>query len=244
MTAAVGNVEIVADVYFRLSDFFGKQQWWPTTTFSKETEIIIGAILTQNTSWRNVEKAIANLAAAGMVDFRRIAAAKKEKIAKLVRPSGYYNQKAGRLQLFAQYICGNYDGDVKLLLRKEKDELRAELLQLKGIGSETADSILLYAANKDAFVIDAYTRRIFSRIGVCSERVSYHELQKLITEHLPGKMKTAAVFSQYHALLVELGKNICIKRSPLCSQCPLVDCCSYGKAAVKTAQDLNKLRRD
>ena len=244
MTAALGNVKIVADVYCRLSDFFGNQHWWPTTTRNKETEMIVGAFLTQNTSWKNVEKAISNLATSDMMDFKKIAVAKKERISQLIRPSGYYNQKAERLQLFAQYICGNYDGDVKLLLRKEKDELRAELLQLKGIGSETADSILLYAANKDAFVIDAYTRRIFSRIGVCSEGVSYNELQQLITGNLPGKMKTAAVFSQYHALLVELGKNICIKRSPLCSQCPLVDCCGYGKAAVKTAQDLNKLRQD
>lgn len=223
----------VAEAYSRLFDFFGKQRWWPTTTAAKETEVIIGAILTQNTSWKNVEKAIFNLAAAGMVDFRKIAVAKKEKIARLIRPSGYYNQKAERLQMFAKYVVGNYNGDIRLLLRKGAAELREELLNLKGIGPETADSILLYAAGKAAFVVDAYTRRIFSRIGVCSEGIPYHELQQLITESLHREMKTAAVFTQYHALLVELGKKACVKRNPLCNACPLLGCCSYGKAAAE-----------
>ncbi len=188
--------------------------------------------LTQNTSWKNVEKAIANLAAAGMVDFRKIAAAKKEKLALLIKPSGYYNQKSERLQLFARYVCSDYGGDVKRLLRKEKEELRAELLNLKGIGPETADSIILYAANKAVFVVDAYTKRIFSRIGVCSSDVSYSELQQLLVNGLPENMRTAAVFSQYHALLVGLGKNFCLKKSPLCGKCPLLKMCICGRFAA------------
>ncbi len=222
--------KIFSDVYFRLLSRFGHQHWWPTTTAAKETEVIIGAILTQNTSWKNVEKAIANLAAARMVDFGKIAAAKKGKVAKLIQPSGYYNQKAERLQLFAKYVCSNYGGKVELLLQKNAVGLRKELLELKGIGPETADSILLYAAGKGVFVVDAYTRRIFSRIGICDEGISYHELQQLITENLPEKMRRAAVFNQYHALLVELGKGTCVKRNPLCHACPLLGCCSYGKA--------------
>lgn len=238
--------KIFSDVYIRLLKFFGKQHWWPTTTANRETEIIIGAILTQNTSWKNVEKAISNLADARMVDFGKIAAAKKGKVAKLIRPSGYYNQKAERLQLFAKYVCSNYGGKVKLLLQNPNHAkhdwaqlptgnlgnavgLRKELLELKGIGPETADSIILYAAGKEVFVIDTYTRRIFSRIGICSNGISYHELQQLITENLPGKMRTAAVFNQYHALLVEHGKNTCLKNNPLCGQCPLLSCCDYGK---------------
>ncbi|MBI3036919.1 hypothetical protein HYY73_04175 [Candidatus Woesearchaeota archaeon] len=237
--------KIVGEVYSRLHGFFGEQHWWPTTTANRETEVIIGAILAQNTSWKNVEKAISGLAAAGMVDFRKIAAAKKGKVAKLIRPSGYYNQKAERLQLFARYVCSNYGGKVELLLQKNAAGLRKELLELKGIGPETADSILLYAANKDAFVIDAYTKRIFSRIGVCSGSISYGDLQQLIAKSLPRPMHTAEVFNQYHALLVGLGKNFCLKKNPLCGKCPLLSMCVHGMSAAKTLkqQALNKSRR-
>ena len=225
-------MNLLMRIYSELLKVYGEQHWWPVVTANKETEVIIGAILTQNTSWKNVEKAIANLAAADMVDFRKIAAAKKEKIAQLIRPSGYFNQKAERLQLFAQYVCDNYAGNVNKLLHKEIGELRDELLNLKGIGPETADSILLYAGNKDVFVVDAYTKRIFSRIGICGEQLSYHELQQLITINLPHKLRNSNVFNQYHALLVELGKHICVKREPLCSQCPLLSLCNYGRSAA------------
>ncbi len=235
-------MNLFLQVYGKLLAAFGRQRWWPTTTAARETEIIIGAILTQNTSWKNVEKAISNLAAAGMVDFRRIAAAKKGKIAQLIRPSGYYNQKAERLKLFARYVCDNYGGGVKRLLLKEKGKLRDELLQLNGIGPETADSISLYAANKPAFVVDAYTRRIFSRIGVCGSGVSYDELQQLLVSGLPESMRTAAAYSQYHALLVELGKKVCTKNTPLCGNCPLLGFCAFGKAAAKAAFETAKFK--
>ncbi len=220
-------MNLFLQTYNRLFAAFGRQDWWPTITAARETEVIIGAILTQNTSWKNVDKAISNLASARMVDFWKIAAATNEKIAELIKPSGYFNQKTERLQLFAQYVCDNYGGDVKQLLRKEKGELRVELLQLKGIGPETADSIILYAAGKPAFVVDAYTKRIFSRVGICGEATQYHDLQQLIVSSLPQGMRTAAVFNQYHALLVELGKNICTKREPLCGSCPLQGICPY-----------------
>lgn len=185
--------------------------------------------LTQNTSWKNVEKAISNMASAGMIDFGKIAAATKEAVARLIKPSGYYNQKAERLQLFAQHICDNYGGDVKRLLQKDVGELRSELLELKGIGPETADSIILYAANRPVFVVDAYTRRIFSRIGICSSEAGYDELQHLLVKGLPESMRAAAVFNQYHALLVELGKKSCTKNNPVCVSCPLLGICVYGK---------------
>lgn len=215
-------------IYNALLKEYCPQHWWPTTTANKQAEVIIGAILTQNTSWKNVEKALASLAAVEMVDFRKIAAAKKDKVARLIRPSGYYNQKAGRIQLFSKYICSNYGGDVRLLLRKNVAELRIELLQQKGIGPETADSIVLYAAGKPAFVIDAYTKRIFSRMGVCSEGVGYDELQQLIVDSLPTKMRTASVFNEFHALLVELGKNTCVKNNPRCIGCPVAGMCCFG----------------
>lgn len=235
-------MNLFLQAYNRLSAAFGHQRWWPTTTSDKETEIIIGAILTQNTSWKNVEMAIANLAAADMVDFGRIAAAKKEKIAQLIRPSGYFNQKAERLQLFAQYVCDNYGGNVNRLLRNGTAGLREELLRLKGIGPETADSIILYAANKPAFVVDAYTKRIFSRVGICGEAMPYHGLQQLIVSGLPQGMRTAAVFNQYHALLVELGKKACTKNTPLCGNCPLLGFCTFGKAAAKAASETAKFK--
>ncbi|MBI2143798.1 endonuclease III domain-containing protein [Candidatus Woesearchaeota archaeon] len=228
----------IQSAYSRLHKRFGIQRWWPTTTAAKETEIIIGAILTQNTAWRNVEKAISNLAATGMVDFQSLAAAGREKVAALIRPSGYYNQKAERLQLFARRICSDYGSDVKVLLRKETAELREELLNMKGIGPETADSILLYAANKPVFVVDSYAKRIFSRLGICNESISYGELQQLIVAALPERMQTAAVFNQFHALLVELGKRICLKNEPGCSHCPLLLFCRCGKTAEKHAKTI------
>ncbi len=173
-------------------------------------------ILTQNTSWKNVEKAIACLKRDNLVDFSKIASVDAEKLALLIKPSGYYNQKAKRLKLFAEHVVGNY-GSLKRMLSKGASELRTELLSLHGIGPETADSIILYAAGKPVFVIDAYTKRIFARIGLSTEGSSYGELQALFMESLPSD---ASLFREYHALIVELGKNVCRKK-PLCGACPL-----------------------
>ncbi len=214
-------MNIVKAAYEKLYDSFSGQNWWPTTTKNTETEIIIGAILTQNTAWKNVEKAIANLKRNNLIDLRKIEATETKKLAMLVRPSGYYNQKAKKLKLFAEHVVGNYGGNVRLLLRKNASELRNELLELKGIGPETADSIILYAAGKPVFVVDAYTRRIFARMGVSREGSSYGELQQLFMDNLP---EDAAMFNQYHALIVELGKNVCRKK-PRCNACPVRKLC-------------------
>lgn len=215
-------------VYNKLCDYFGEQRWWPTTTKNKETEVIIGAILTQNTAWKNVEKAIESLKKEKLIDFEKLAAVETTKLALLIKSSGYYNQKAERLKLFARHICDRYNGNVKLLLRKGVAELRDEMLQLKGIGPETADSIILYAANKPVFVVDAYTRRIFSRLGISSEGSSYEELQQMFMKSLP---EDTAIFNQYHALIVELGKNVCRKK-PRCSTCPLRINCSFSNSNI------------
>ncbi len=207
--------------YDKLYDSFGKQRWWPTTTKNKEAEIVIGAILTQNTAWKNVEMAIANLKRNKLVDFRKIASADAEKLARLIKPSGYYNQKAKRLKLFAGHVVGNHGGSLKRMLRKSVGELRAELLSLHGIGPETADSIILYAAGRPVFVVDAYTRRIFARMGISRESSSYGELQRLFMESLPSDAK---LFGEYHALIVELGKRAC-REKPLCGACPLKGLC-------------------
>ncbi len=223
----------IKQVYDALLKAFGHQNWWPTITGNKETEVILGAILTQNTSWKNVEKAMTSMASEGMIDFRRIATEKREKVARLIKPSGYYNQKAERLQLFAKHIVSNYNGNIKLLLTNETKQLRSELLGIKGIGPETADSIMLYAAEKASFVVDTYTKRIFSRMGLCSDSVSYDELQNLIVNNLPNHFLNASTFKQYHALLVQLGKGFCVKSKPKCHSCPLSKTCKLGRQKAK-----------
>jgi len=210
-------------VYNLLHKRFGPQKWWPTTlegelhpTYhgkkineKQRFEIIAGAICTQNTSWKNVEKAIFNLNKAKVLSIEKIKSINKEKLAKLIKPSGYYNQKAERLKIVADFF------------NKNKNPSRKELLDVKGIGPETADSILLYAFKKPVFVIDAYTKRIFSRLGFCREKCSYDEMQELFHNSLPKKEK---LFSEYHALIVELGKNHCTKK-PKCAGCPLDKIC-------------------
>ena len=167
------------------------------------------SILTQNTNWKNVEKAIINLNKVGILSIEKIKAINKKKLANLVKPSGYYNQKAERLKLVARFFS------------KNKNPTREQLLAVKGIGPETADSILLYAFNRPIFVIDAYTKRIFSRIGMCKDKCEYHELQDLFHKALPRSPK---LFNEYHALLVELAKRNCTKK-PSCSSCPINKFC-------------------
>ena len=203
------NPKIFEQIYNILYKEFGSQKWWPAKTKNKQFEIIIGAILTQNTSWKNVEKAINNLEKAKLISINKIKTAGKQKLAKLIKPSGYYNQKAERLKIIANFFS------------KNKSPTREELLAVKGIGPETADSILLYAFNKPFFVIDAYTKRIFSRIGLCKGKCEYNELQELFQKNLSKKTK---LFNEYHALLVELGKRYCRKK-PDCKQCIINKLC-------------------
>ena len=210
-------------IYSKLYKYYGKQHWWPVTSKNKEFEIIIGTVLTQNTSWKNVETAIENLKKNKLIDIKKINRINKDKLARSIKSSGYFNQKAERLKIFADYVNENYKNNLKKFLKKDVSELRKELLSIKGIGEETADSIILYAASKPVFVIDTYTKRIISRIGLCEKNVDYESLQNLFHKNLK---KHHELFNEYHALLVELGKNICIKK-PKCDICPVNNECNY-----------------
>jgi len=181
-------------------------------------EVAVGAILTQNTAWANVVRAIANLERAGLMDARRLAAVRSARLAALVRPSGYYNVKARRLKAFITMLARDYGGDMKALAAEPLPALREKLLGVYGVGPETADSILLYALGLPTFVVDAYTRRVLSRHGLAAPEAPYDELQALFTNNLPAD---AALFNQYHALLVQVGKERCRPRAPKCPGCPL-----------------------
>jgi len=200
--------------YHALYDHFGNLRWWPGDSL---LEIIVGAILTQNTAWKNVGKAIANLKTAHLLSTDALLAMPESDLAELIRPSGYYNIKARRLKSFFAFLRDCFHGSLDVMFGEETLFLREKLLQVKGIGEETADSVLLYAGGKPVFVVDAYTRRVLTRHGTIRERISYGEIQRLFMEHLPAD---APMYNQYHALLVNTGKNYC-KKKPRCQECPL-----------------------
>jgi endonuclease-3 related protein len=178
---------------------------------------MIGAILTQNTNWRNVSTTIEKIKKAKLLDPKKMLAGHR-KIPQLIKTSGFYRTKAKYLRTFVQYYVNNYRGDPQLMVRKKTQVLRKELLALPGIGPETADSILLYALGKRIFVVDAYTRRILSRHGIAKYDTGYDELQRMIVQALPASTR---LFNEYHALLVRVGKKYCRKNEPLCNTCPL-----------------------
>jgi endonuclease-3 related protein len=213
--------QALTDIYRRLFGCFGPQHWWPA---EEPFEVIVGAILTQSAAWGNVEKAIANLKAAEALSPAKLRRLQLPRLAGLVRPCGYYNAKALKLKSFAFWLGNHYNDDLGKLFATNTDDLRQQLLSIHGIGRETADSILLYAAGKPIFVIDAYTRRILSRIGLVPGKVSYAGYQAFFMEHLPPD---AEMFNEYHALLVHLGKDFC-RYHPLCSQCCLSDICQLA----------------
>jgi len=202
------------DLYDRLLAAFGPRGWWPGDT---EFEVMVGAILTQNTAWTNVKKAVDNLKAAGLLNPEALDRLTSNELAALIKPSGYYNVKAVRLKNLVRLVQAAGGGDPPLLLKRPPEQLRADLLALKGVGPETADSILLYAAGRPLFVIDAYTRRILGRHGLAEGDETYDHLQALFMDHLPAD---PALFNEYHALLVHLGKHYC-RPNPRCSGCPL-----------------------
>jgi len=202
------------EVYDRLLYAFGPRGWWPGDT---PFEVMVGAVLTQNTAWANVEKAIANLKAAGLLTPLGLDRVSLSRLAGLIKPSGYFNIKAARLKNLVALIVEAGGGDPPRLLARPTDRLRRDLLTVKGIGPETADSILLYAARRPVFVIDAYTRRILSRHGLANGGETYDRLQALFMDNLPPNTQR---FNEYHALLVHLGKHFC-KPRPLCQGCPL-----------------------
>lgn len=206
--------ELLMKIYNRLYKAYGPRHWWPGET---PFEVMVGAILTQNTSWRNVEKAIQNLKARKVLNIRGIHQLKRNQLASLIRSSGYYRIKADRLKAFVDFIFEEYDGRIEKMRRGKMEVLRPRLLKVRGVGPETADSILLYGLRKPIFVVDAYTKRILSRHGIISEKASYEEIQKVFEDHLPRDGK---LFNEYHALLVHLGKTLC-KKIPRCDLCPL-----------------------
>ncbi len=214
-------------VYARLYAHFGPQHWWPQSDGA--FEIVVGAILTQNTAWTNVEKALANLKRARLLDPARLQRARPARIARLIRPAGYFNRKAKKLKAFAAFLFRRHGGELARLFGRDADALRAELLAVYGIGAETADSIILYAAHRPIFVVDAYTRRICARLGWSREDVAYADLQRLFMDQLP---RATQLFNEYHALLVALGKQFCLKREPRCELCPLREICPVGRKPV------------
>ena len=209
---------VLQRIYSRLFSAFGRQYWWPGET---RLEIIIGAILTQNTNWKNVERAIINLRKAKLLSFDPLLRVSLRKLAQLIRPSGYFNIKSKRLKNFIKFIEKDYGGSLTLLQKQPMDKLRIEFLSVNGIGPETADSILLYAFEKPVFVIDAYTKRLFYRYGIIGKDVKYEDLQEIFMQHLKADTQ---MFNEYHALIVKLAKEHCRSR-PLCEKCPLEDTC-------------------
>lgn len=212
----------------KLQDYFetalsqlGPQHWWPGET---PFEICVGAILTQNTAWINVEKAIANLKGRGVLDPHLMYALSPSELASLIRPAGYFNIKTKRLRNFLKFLIDEYEGDFERMKGEGTASLREKLLSVRGIGPETADSILLYALEKTSFVVDAYTKRIFSRHGVVSEEADYHEIQEHFSRHLPESVgaygQTPLLYNEFHALIVHVGKEWCRPREPLCQSCP------------------------
>jgi len=202
------------EMFHLLHTHFGSQDWWPAET---ELEMMVGAVLTQNTNWKNVEKAIENLKQNNMLTLDCLASLDLSVLARTIRPAGYYNIKAKRLKNLILFITDHYQADLSMFLKEETQTLRQGLLSVKGIGPETADSIILYAARRPLFVIDAYTHRILSRHGMCEERAAYDALQELFMDHL---FEDASLFNEFHALMVQAGKNYC-RRKPLCDHCPL-----------------------
>ncbi len=207
--------ELLQELYRRLYQYFGQQNWWPGDT---PFEIMVGAILTQNTNWKNVERAIANLKKDGLLSLAALSALSREQLAEYIRPAGYYNIKAERLQNFFALINGQWGGDLDFFLRQSASVLREELLSVKGIGPETADSMVLYAAGKPVFVVDAYTHRILIRHEIIDEFFDYRMIQELFMDNLE---EDSALFNEYHALIVQVGKEFCKKSRPNCERCPL-----------------------
>ncbi len=206
--------ETLTEIYQLLFDFFGPQHWWPGET---RFEIITGAILTQNTSWANVEKAITNLKSAGYLRPEKLHHLDLAQLAELIRPAGYYNIKAKRLKNFINWLFGNYDGELTSLESIDTEQLRAELLAIKGVGRETADSILLYAFDRPVFVVDAYTARIMYRHELIEPDADYEQIREFFESNLPQDIR---LFNEYHALLVRVGKEFCRPKAR-CSHCPL-----------------------
>ena len=214
----MGDRTSLIEMYAALRQVFGHRNWWPARS---PFEVIVGAILTQNTNWDNVEKAIDNLREAGLLSPSALSEAEPQRLQELVRPAGYYRQKAGRLRRVARWVserCIEADLELGALKWEPLDQLREELLALNGVGPETADSILLYALGKPVFVVGAYTVRILGRHELIEPDATYCDVQEHFVHRLPPDVE---LFKDFHAQLVEVGKRYCRKRRPRCAECPL-----------------------
>ena len=216
---------LLPEVYERLFTAYGPQHWWPGAT--NPFEVCLGAILTQSTAWTNVEKAMEKLEIAGVLSLEGIHQTPVEKLAELVHSSGYFNVKARKLKAMAQHIYDHHGGDLSAMLGQPWEALRTELLSVYGIGEETADDIVLYAASAPSFVSDAYTKRIVDRLGITPKQDRYENYRALFMSALPANV---SIFNEYHALIVKLGKDVCKKSKPLCQECPLIEICITGAA--------------
>jgi len=213
-----GRRKFLIRVYKRLLRRYGHAGWWPGET---PFEICLGAILTQNTSWRNVEKALTALRKQSLLSFGALKSLSQSRIAPIIRSSGCFNIKAKRVRAFVDFLGREFDGRVENMRAEDGGVLREKLLAVDGVGPETADSILLYGVGVPFFVVDAYTRRIFSRLGCLPEGLGYDDAQAFFIRNLPRQVN---LYNDYHAQIVVLGKQVCRAR-PRCSECPLDDLC-------------------
>jgi len=209
------------NIYDKMYGHFGPRGWWPGNSLF---EICIGAILTQSVSWKNVARAIDNLKQAGLLDINRMYHSPVEDIEKCIVPTMYYRMKARKLLAFVEHVMEKYAGNLPKMFNQDLAGLRKELLDIYGIGPETADSIILYAAEKPIFVVDAYTRRIFSRLGIINENISYDEMQGFFMRHLPTDV---SLYNEYHALIVGVGNMFCANKKPRCGSCPVSEFCTF-----------------
>ncbi len=205
---------VLQTAFEKLAAAYGPQHWWPGET---PFEVLVGAVLTQNTSWQNVERALDNLRESGTLDLSELHKIPTEELAELIRPCGYYNQKAKRLKNLVRYVVEQHHGDLRACLEQPLHELREQLLSVNGVGLETADSIVLYAAHLPLFVIDAYTARVLKRHGWIEPEADYHAMQDLFQRQLPEDVQ---LYNEFHALLVRVGKQFCGTK-PKCEACPL-----------------------
>jgi endonuclease-3 related protein len=215
LEAAADGQPPLDEYYNSLFTAFGPQHWWPGKT---QFEVIVGAILTQNTAWTNVESAISNLRHAGLLSAAGIEKVPMLRLERLIRSSGYFRQKARKLKAFCEFLRTEYGGSLKRMFKTPTIVLREKLLGVFGVGPETADSILLYAGEHPVFVVDAYTKRMLSRHGWIHEKSKYDDVRWMFEREFPGDVKR---FNEFHALIVNTGKNFCRTHDPLCGECPL-----------------------
>ena len=215
--------ELLNELYAALLHTFGHRAWWPGQT---PFEVMVGAVLTQNTNWQNVERAIRNLREADLLEPHALYKVPAEELEELIRPAGYFRVKARRLRSLLEFLVDRYDGSLEAMFQTNLPELREALLAVHGVGPETADSILLYAGGLPSFVVDAYTGRVFTRHGWIGFDADYHQIQDYVQSELP---QDVPLYNEYHALLVRLGKDFCRKTNPKCAECPLRELLPSGK---------------